>query len=129
MSLGRMTFGQLSKYLENREDGPQPFCQKVTAVAATGHKHERRLIESDGRLVIVSESPKSSEDQKVLTLAEQFIAAMPERIKNETETTTEPMHLDSASPIHFDASQSDDLGIESMADELDLDFDFSLDER
>jgi len=62
----------------------------------------------------------------VLTLAEQFIAAMPARIKNDTET--EPMHLDSSSPIHFDASQSDDLGIESMADELDLEFDFSLDE-
>ena len=75
----------------------------------------------------IPESSKSSEDQKVLTLAEQFIAAMPERIKNETESS-EPMLLDSASPIHFDASQSDDLGIESMADELDLEFDFSLDE-
>ena len=69
---------------------------------------------------------KSSEDQKVLTLAEQFIAAMPARIKNESET--EPMHLDGSSPLPFDASQSDDLGIESMADELDLEFDFSLDE-
>ena len=75
---------------------------------------------------LFTEFSKSSEDQKVLTLAEQFIAAMPARIKNETDT--EPMHLDSSSPIHFDASQSDDLGIESMADELDLEFDFSLDE-
>jgi hypothetical protein len=58
----------------------------------------------------------------VLTLAEQFIAAMPARIKNETDT--DPMHLDASSPAPFDASQSDDLGIESMADDLDLDFDF-----
>ena len=77
-------------------------------------------------LFLFSTDAKSSEDQKVLTLAEQFIAAMPARIKNESEI--EPMHLDGSSPVPFDASQSDDLGIESMADELDLEFDFSLDE-
>jgi len=69
------------------------------------------------------------EDQKVLSLAEQFIAAMPDRIKNEAE---EPMHLcagtsgPSVSPgshhHHDPASQSDDLGVESMCDDLDLDF-------
>ena len=31
------------------------------------------------------EDSKSSEDQKVLSLAEQFIAAMPARIKNESD--------------------------------------------
>lgn len=52
------------------------------------------------------------EDQRVLTLAEQFLAAMPDRIKH-----VEEMHWEECS---CDASQSDDLGIESMGDDLEL---------
>ena len=59
-------------------------------------------------------------DSKVFTLAEQFLAAMPERIKNESDS--EPMVLGGCSSPHpstsgagnnaggADASQSDDLG-------------------
>ncbi len=84
-----------------------------------------------------------SEDQKVLSLAEQFIAAMPDRIKK--RESDEPMPLccgnnpgapSSASSDagggggggvpssgFFHNSQStDDLGVESMCDDLDLDF-------
>ena len=67
------------------------------------------------------------EDQKVLTLAEQFIAAMPERIKT---SASEPMQQDFCDA----ASQSDDLGVESMCggdlannDLLDLDFELNFD--
>lgn len=34
----------------------------------------------------------------------------------------------SSSSYWYDASQSDDLGVESMCDDLDLDFDFNLDD-
>ena len=34
----------------------------------------------------------------------------------------------SSSGFWYDASQSDDLGVESMCDDLDLDFDFNLDD-
>ena len=63
-------------------------------------------------------------DQKVLTLAEQFLAAMPARIKNPNDHDNhhghdhDPMQWEDCS---CDASQSDDLGIESMGDDLDMD--------
>ena len=62
-------------------------------------------------------------DQKVLTLAEQFLAAMPARIKNPNDHDRDhhdhdPMQWEDCS---CDASQSDDLGIESMGDDLDMD--------
>ncbi|XP_059085704.1 calmodulin-binding transcription activator 1-like isoform X2 [Tigriopus californicus] len=72
------------------------------------------------------------EDQRVLTLAEQFIAAMPDRIKNESES--EPMLICYPSPQAGegtsiqDNSQSDDLGVESMCDDLDVEFDFNFEE-
>jgi hypothetical protein len=66
----------------------------------------------------------------VLTLAEQFLAAMPARIKNDQVLggdQIEPMQLDDNN-CSCDASQSDDLGIESMGDDLDFDFDFNIEE-
>lgn len=93
------------------------------------------------------------EDQRVLTLAEQFIAAMPDRIKVRTsprpralhfhdnvpillqnESESEPMLICYPSPQHGegtsiqDNSQSDDLGVESMCDDLDVEFDFNFEE-
>ena len=59
-----------------------------------------------------------AEDQRVLTLAEQFLAAMPARIKN--DQGDEVMQWEECSC--YDASQSDDLGIESMGDDFDFDF-------
>lgn len=61
-----------------------------------------------------------TEDQRVLTLAEQFLAAMPARIKkDQSSDASEVMQWDECS---F-ASQSDDLGIESMGDDFDIEFD------
>ena len=72
-------------------------------------------------------------DQKVLTLAEQFLAAMPARIKNpndyfrlSADTALPVIHHHDHDPMQWedcscDASQSDDLGIESMGDDLDMD--------
>ena len=63
-------------------------------------------------------------DQKVLTLAEQFLAAMPARIKNPNDHNDHGHHVHD--PMQWedcscDASQSDDLGIESMGDDYDMD--------
>ncbi len=75
-----------------------------------------------------SKAVEATEDQKVLTLAEQFLAAMPARIKY-NDHDHEPMIVDHVDfPCDASVSQSDDLGIESMGDDLDFDFDFSLDE-
>ena len=78
----------------------------------------------------------------MLNLAEQFIAAMPARIKNEGEIDALMLDMSSqvignnggnssnfgstCSPLICDNSQSDDLGIESMVDDLEYDFDFNL---
>ena len=71
-------------------------------------------------------------------MAEQFIAAMPARIKNEGDVNSMMLDVNiptlggggnygsSCSPLICDTSQSDDLGIESMGDDLDLEFDFNL---
>lgn len=86
----------------------------------------------------IKEEPESPEGQRVLDLAEQIIAAMPARIKNEgdcdslmlditNQVTGNNGHFGSiCSPLICDTSQSDDLGIESMGDDLDLEFDFNL---
>ena len=75
----------------------------------------------------------------MLNLAEQFIAAMPARIKNEGEGDAPMLDISNqnngnnygtnsnfgstCSPLICDTSQSDDLGIESMGDDLDFEFD------
>ena len=73
-------------------------------------------------------------------MAEQFIAAMPARIKNEGEVDSLMLDVtnqtsgnngnsnfgSTCSPLICDTSQSDDLGIESMGDDLDFEFDFNL---
>ena len=75
----------------------------------------------------------------MLNLAEQFIAAMPARIKNEGEGDSLMLDISNqnngsnygtnsnlgstCSPLICDTSQSDDLGIESMGDDLDFEFD------
>ena len=65
-----------------------------------------------------------TEDQRVLTLAEQFLAAMPARIKKPDQSTGDC----NESVMQWDecsfASQSDDLGIESMiGDDFEIEFD------
>ena len=83
--------------------------------------------------------PEPLEGQRVLNLAEQFIAAMPARIKNEGEGDALMLDISNqnngsnygtnsnlgstCSPLICDTSQSDDLGIESMGDDLDFEFD------
>ena len=62
---------------------------------------------------------------------------MPARIKNEGDVDSMMLDVNmpsvgggnfgsSCSPLICDTSQSDDLGIESMGDDLDLEFDFNL---
>ena len=57
---------------------------------------------------------------------------MPARIKNEGEVDSLMEHNGTSnygstcSPLICDTSQSDDLGIESMGDDLDFEFDFNL---
>ena len=78
-------------------------------------------------------------EQKVLSLAEQFLAAMPDRIKFESgagpvetqEETDDSMVLtDCCSSVGAADcwSQSEDLGVESMADDQSVDFEFNFEE-
>ena len=92
----------------------------------------------------VKQEPEPLEGQRVLNLAEQFIAAMPARIKNEGDVDSLMLDISNqtvgnngassnfgstCSPLICDTSQSDDLGIESMGDDLDFEFDFNLQVR
>ena len=68
---------------------------------------------------------QSREDQRVLTLAEQFLAAMPDRIKFETGGDDEE---DSSMFPDCCSSLSEDLGVESLADDHSVDFEFNFEE-
>ena len=72
----------------------------------------------------VKEEP--TEDQRVLSLAEQFIAAMPARIKEGEVPDGQRGPTPAVSPLPCDAS--DDLGIESMGDELEFELDLNFDD-
>ena len=101
-------------------NGPDSPFIDVEGISDEEDQPKAKKESEDGDLAIKLEEV---EDQKVLTLAEQFIAAMPERIKNESD---EPMLICGSPGPSFDcaASQSDDLGVESMCDDLDFDFNF-----
>ena len=71
--------------------------------------------------------------KKVLTLAEQFLAAMPDRIKFESTTVDDDddsmIFPDCCSSGGADCcSQSEDLGVESIADDQSVDFEFNFEE-
>ena len=68
---------------------------------------------------------QAREDQRVLTLAEQFLAAMPDRIKLESGGEDED---DSSMFPDCCSSQSEDLGVESLTDDRSLDFEFNFEE-
>ena len=68
---------------------------------------------------------QAREDQRVLTLAEQFLAAMPDRIKLESGGEDED---DSSMFPDCCSSQSEDLGLESMTDDHSVDFEFNIGE-
>ena len=115
--------------LDEDEDPGSPF---IDVEAVSDEEAEKGLAAASVKAEI--KANEATEDQRVLTLAEQFLAAMPARIKNNDGVSGlgglcqehEPMIIDHDFPC--DASQSDDLGIESMGDDLDFEFDFSLDE-
>lgn len=76
---------------------------------------------------------KSKEDQRVLTLAEHFLAAIPDRIKFESGYNEDDddsiLFPDCCSSIGADCwSASEDLGVESMADDQSVDFEFNFEE-
>ena len=90
-------------------------------------------------VLVIKTEPEPLEGQRVLNLAEQFIAAMPARIKNEGEGDSLMLDISNqnnfgtnsnigstCSPLICDTSQSDDLGIESMGDDIDFEFDFQV---
>ena len=86
-----------------------PFCICISAGGGTGEE-------------------QSKEDQRVLTLAEQFLAAMPDRIKFESGGAGEEEE-DSASLFpDCCSSLSEDLGVESLADDHSVDFEFNFEE-
>jgi hypothetical protein len=77
-------------------------------------------------------SSDGQENDKVLTLAEQFLAAMPDRIKLDGSSSMTSMEEDTESMDCYACSSmvgrlvllSDDLGIESMAVDQSVDFNF-----
>lgn len=79
------------------------------------------------------EEQQAKEEQKMLSLAEQFLAAMPDRIKYESSPGREDEE-EEGSVILPDLdpadcwSQSEDLGVESMADDQSVDFEFNFEE-
>lgn len=90
---------------------PCPQCQAA----------DQSAVSSDGQ-----------ENDKVLTLAEQFLAAMPDRIKLDGSSSMTSMEEDTESMDCYECCSmvggldcmSDDLGIESMADDQSVDFNF-----
>jgi len=69
----------------------------------------------------------------MLSLAEQFLAAMPDRIKYEQSPGMEEEEEDTIFPDCCSQgpdcwSQSEDLGVESMADDQSVDFEFNFEE-
>ena len=81
-----------------------------------------------------AEADQSKEDQRVFTLAEQFLAAMPDRIKFHESFTMEEdeessiLWPDYCSSIDCSELASEDLGVESMADDQSVDFEFNFEE-
>jgi len=81
------------------------------------------------------EEVKSQDDEKVLTLAEQFLAAMPDRIKFQAPRDL-PVEVDGEDEcmqcVECCCSSADccseDLGVESMADDHSVDFEFNFEE-
>ena len=76
---------------------------------------------------------QAKEEQKMLSLAEQFLAAMPDRIKYEQSPGMEEEEEDTIFPDCCSQgpdcwSQSEDLGVESMADDQSVDFEFNFEE-
>ena len=65
-------------------------------------------------------------------MAEQFLAAMPDKIKFESDNNDEDdisIFTNCCSSLGPDyCSQSDDLGVESMADDQSVDFEFNFEE-
>eukprot|EP00095_Tigriopus_kingsejongensis_P010378 maker-scaffold251_size238241-snap-gene-1.17 protein:Tk10378 transcript:maker-scaffold251_size238241-snap-gene-1.17-mRNA-1 annotation:"calmodulin-binding transcription" len=125
------------KMLQQKSRRDDPSSPIIDVEGLSDEEHEDRSKKKRDSLFKEPspEKPLSceeAEDQRVLTLAEQFIAAMPDRIKNESDC--EPMLLCSPSPqlgesaSMQDTSQSDDLGVESMCDDLDVEFDFNFEE-
>lgn len=117
----------------NNENPGSPFIdvEGLTSSDDGGDEDEEEDSQQDQpgeKMKREEEVEVKTEDEKVLSLAEQFIAAMPDRIKNESDME-QPMVLcpppaaataccSSASNLSF--SQSEDLGVESMTDDLDL---------
>ena len=103
-------------------DGPSSPYIDVEALSDEDQSTQSQRLCSGANPDILNIINNKTDDQRVLTLAEQFLAAMPARIKHDSQSQeSEIMQWDECS---CDASQSDDLGIESMGD--DFDFDFSV---
>ncbi len=108
----RLKSGSLEDpYAENNNPG-SPFVD-VEALSDEDSNTQSEKLSSE------------TEDQRVLSLAEQFLAAMPARIKHDHQDVYmrgDEFHHFGGDDCSCDASQSDDLGIESMTgDDFDLD--------
>ena len=99
-----------------------------TVTKGKGWQHSGDKLESKFNFLGCGE--QSKEDQKVLTLAEQFLAAMPDRIKLESsaEDEEDSSMLDSSMFPDCCSSQSEDLGVESLTDDHSVDFEFNFEE-
>lgn len=111
------------------ENPDSPF---IDVEAISSDDEDSNVIEPDPAKRPGGED-QSKEDQKVLTLAEQFLAAMPDRIKFESTTVDDDddsmIFPDCCSSGGADCcSQSEDLGVESMADDQSVDFEFNFEE-
>ena len=120
---------ELPQPMEEAFDNPaSPFID-VEAVTDEEEEEETKAEEESK----TGGGEQAKEEQKMLSLAEQFLAAMPDRIKYEQSPGMEEEEEDIIFPDCCSQgpdcwSQSEDLGVESMADDQSVDFEFNFEE-
>jgi len=123
---------KLPQPMEESFDNPaSPF---IDVEAVTDEEEEEEIkAERSKQGVGSGGEEQAKEEQKMLSLAEQFLAAMPDRIKYEQSPGMEEEEEDTIFPDCCSQgpdcwSQSEDLGVESMADDQSVDFEFNFEE-
>ena len=117
--------------MEESFDNPaSPF---IDVEAVTDEEEEEEEIKAETSKTGGAGGEQAKEEQKMLSLAEQFLAAMPDRIKYEQSPGMEEEEEDTIFPDCCSQgpdcwSQSEDLGVESMADDQSVDFEFNFEE-
>ena len=124
---------ELPKPMEEAFDNPaSPFID-VEAVTDEEEEEEEEMKTEASKTGGGGGGEQAKEEQKMLSLAEQFLAAMPDRIKYEQSPGMEEEEEDTIFPDCCSQgpdcwSQSEDLGVESMADDQSVDFEFNFEE-